>query len=617
MDYRELEPKNSNKKWWGLAIAMLLISSIGITGLPPTTLSGLYDSVKSTVFNFIVPNYTATKITTGTLIETGNKNILQNPSFEHTTFSTGWTTLNINCTSTVETTVVIEGKQSHKKTCNGTGGSVGIYQDSTLYASQFADGVQGIASVRVKTDAEGIYVCPRQAGLTLPIEQCVAIASDNKWGHYKVPFVLGGTSNGIEITSNSATITSKTLYVDDAFVGAQDLKQDIDQSRLAGEAYFAGTTSCNWTRTSATLGAFGATAACPGPTILSSTLGSWQTTDSNLPRISVDNLPPGTYTAKFYFRNNVDVATSTLFAINDGTTTCNPSAGGALTSFSPVVIECSFTYTTSGNRVFELYAASSANTITVTSSQTSPALGTRFTLEYFGSGQIYSASCGANCVDTFSAYVDAAGTVSNENIDWINGNGTLSGGGNSITSLALKSGIFTVTPNCTVSAENTTGYSAILNASSPTSVSVRNFTTTVPTNTTGVFRITCQKTGADFVATRTIVGSFKEVNTTPGVTKPITVSGTVSSTGVVSNEDGDPINGNCALANTSEYTCTFTSNLWAAAPKCTLQYFAGSGAAMHFLGAVPSTTTLAVRTANLSNTATALTWEFICHGQGL
>lgn len=36
------------------------------------------------------------------------------------------------------------------------------------------------------------------------------------------------------------------------------------------------------------------------------------------------------------------------------------------------------------------------------------------------------------------------------------------------------------------------------------------------------FGVSCRKSGADFVATRTIVGSFKEVNTSPGISRPKT-----------------------------------------------------------------------------------------------
>ena len=156
------------------------------------------------------------------LIESGNNNILANPSFEHSTFSTGWT--NANGVFAVESSTIIHGKKAAKVTL--TAQALSLHQDSTLYASQYADGVQGLASVRVKTSVSGIKVCSKQAGI-ITSNLCVDVQANNKWGFYKVPFILGGTSNGISINSNSVNVTGD-VFVDDGFVGAVDLKQDIN-----------------------------------------------------------------------------------------------------------------------------------------------------------------------------------------------------------------------------------------------------------------------------------------------------------------------------------------------------------------------------------------------------
>lgn len=68
----------------------LLWLSVSNAALPPTTLKGQSGS-KATTFNYEVPFNQATK-TGGVngLIETGNKNLLSNPGFEHQTFSTGY-----------------------------------------------------------------------------------------------------------------------------------------------------------------------------------------------------------------------------------------------------------------------------------------------------------------------------------------------------------------------------------------------------------------------------------------------------------------------------------------------------------------------------------------------
>lgn len=60
--------------------------------LPPTTLKGQRDSTAPTTFNYQVPFNQSTRTSgTNALVETGNNNLLVNPGFESTTFSTGWT----------------------------------------------------------------------------------------------------------------------------------------------------------------------------------------------------------------------------------------------------------------------------------------------------------------------------------------------------------------------------------------------------------------------------------------------------------------------------------------------------------------------------------------------
>jgi hypothetical protein len=181
-----------------------------------------------------------------------------------------------------------------------------------------------------------------------------------------------------------------------------------------------------------------------------------------------------------------------------------------------------FKYTSSGDRSFELYSASSVGTITVYNSTLSPSVSTRFTLEYFGNNQVYSSQCGANCVDTFSAKISAAGVVSSENSDFINGNCSVAG--TSQYTCTFNSGIFTTSPNCQATGLNNTNNILALEFTAVTSSSGVWYTNRADTSAAQAsdWRLECQKTGADFVATRTIQGSFKEVMVATGVTKPKT-----------------------------------------------------------------------------------------------
>lgn len=60
----------------------------------------------------------------------------------------------------------------------------------------------------------------------------------------------------------------------------------------------------------------------------------------------------------------------------------------------------------------------------------------------------------------------------------------------------------------------------------------------------------------------------KEFVQTPGSTKPVMYSATVSSTGVVSLEVGNFISGDCTNPSTGRYTCTFESSIFSQTPNC-------------------------------------------------
>jgi hypothetical protein len=184
------------------------------------------------------------------------------------------------------------------------------------------------------------------------------------------------------------------------------------------------------------------------------------------------------------------------------------------------MIECTFNYTSAGNRVFELYAGSTANTITISSdTAASPRISSKFILEYYGSNSTYTTTAGINNVDVFSAKVSAAGVVSGENVDWINGNATISD--TSLFAVTFNTFTFTVAPNCVVTPfDNSIDRTAQIDSQSSTSVSVR--TQTATTKLAEDFNIVCQKQGADFVASKTITGTFNEVMTAPGIAKPKT-----------------------------------------------------------------------------------------------
>lgn len=362
----------------------------------------------------IVPNKQLTNVTgSDYYVESGNKNILDDPSYEGANQTGAWT---LDYGTFISDNSPIDGSYNAELSLSAQ--ALDFYQYSTLYASQFADGVQGLAMIRARTSITStpIYFCPAVAGAipTSLTSGCVQIQTNGKWGLYKVPFILGGTSNGVRITSNSINVTG-SVELDDAFVGAVDLKQDVDQSKIAGESYFAGTTNCLWSRTSTTVGAFTTDSDCVGPTIVDSSMGSWQTTDADLPRQTINNLPAGKYRATFYFPNsNGSSGQFSAFSINDGTTTCEAISGGSATTLDSMSVSCVFNYTSSGNRVFEVYSAAASGSININNGSATPRASVKFQLEYFGNSQIYSAQNANYGPATYTPTVgSASGTLTN------------------------------------------------------------------------------------------------------------------------------------------------------------------------------------------------------------
>lgn len=169
----------------------------------------------------------------------------------------------------------------------------------------------------------------------------------------------------------------------------------------------------------------------------------------------------------------------------------------------------------------------------------------------------------ATLPDVFSAKVSSAGVVSEESVDWINGNASISN--TSEYTITFNSGIFSVAPNCvSVPGAYASGGNAITVASidSTTSSSLRNTMKQGGSFTASAFQIYCMKQGAD---AKQSVQVYKSI---PKIADNInSFSSKISSTGVVSDENADWINGNCTFSS-GEAACTFASSIFSVAPNC-------------------------------------------------
>jgi hypothetical protein len=165
----------------------------------------------------------------------------------------------------------------------------------------------------------------------------------------------------VKATGDGAAIT-----VDDVYGGLATNLGKVSQATLIGSAIIANTTNCLWSRTNTALGSFGSDADCPGPTVeINAGPGVISTTDTDLPKFTVANLPPGQYQVIATSLSGTTGANETICqAINDGTNTrgatCAAATASTRAQFSVVA---NFSYASAGSRTFEIYGSAGANAI--------------------------------------------------------------------------------------------------------------------------------------------------------------------------------------------------------------------------------------------------------------
>ena len=638
-------------------------------GDAPPLLQGQHQSTKS-VGSFIqAPNKQITKISGATsLVETGNQNLLENPSFEHSTFSTAWTDTSTG-TSTVETSTVIHGKKSYKIEVSSQ--DINLVQNSTLYQAQFGGSVQGLASIRIKGDVS-VKVCSVQSG-SVSVENCLDTSTDNNWHFYKLPFILGSTSNGISIAGTGLT---GTVYLDDAFVGAADIVATTDASRIAGEAYFAPTSSCVWSRSNATIGAFSSNSACPGPTIVKEYVGDFQTTDANLPKITVNSLPAGVYKATFFVPTYSGITSQNAIAINDGTTTCQAVTVNSATSSGQGVISCVFEYANTGNRSFELYGSSTTSSINIENNTSGDATkGTKFILEYYTSISSYSSTdakyytqwtdfndVSAGTLITSTAGSPAYGTVQRNEAQWKRQGSDILirwdyrqstagsvGSGNYLFNIPAETGCTIDTTKApgntgttlvdvnarvgTMSATFSTTGNAVggvyvydstklkvalsgTNSSGGASAYTWGASSGYPFSTSAItYNLEARIPCVGWTDSNIIIGQFNGLEScTDTLECTDTFSAKISSAGTVSDENINWISGNSS-GSAGVYTLTFVTGIFTAAPNCALAMQTITTNRIPRIDTI-SATEIVVRTRDTGLTDAAANFQIICQKQG-
>jgi microcystin-dependent protein len=269
----------------------------------------------------------------------------------------GYTASAGTVTADTTSTALIDGAKS----CKFTPSSAGNYVETTTGLTTRVDhrGKNCEARVSVMGDASGYTIGLYDSGSL--VSSVSGVSSTSAYQDYSIPYPCGGSGSSYKIRLTSTTGTNAVNF-GNVYFGPITNLSSVDQASFVGSSYFAVTASCDWSRTNTSPGAFSTTAACPGPTVEESLLGSWQTTDADLPQQTINNLPAGRY--EVIFTGDGGAITSggvTAYTISDGTTTSGAGYGDTSNAgASQFTVRGFFNYTSPGNRTFALWGSAAS-----------------------------------------------------------------------------------------------------------------------------------------------------------------------------------------------------------------------------------------------------------------
>lgn len=681
-----------------------------------------------------VPNYQKTIVEPGKqLVETGNKNILENPSFEQEAVNAGWIAdgpFNEN------TTTFIHGKKSMY--FNALAQQFYVYQDSTLYQAAYSEGVQGVVTAMIKSSVPG-KICSRNNGVRNDYN-CLQLFTDNTWRLYKLPTILRGGSNGLEVTTTSPV--TGTLFIDDAFVGPESLTstqsigvcptaacQESFSVVVTGSNGQVNSESVDWldgncTRSSAgkyscpiISGTFSQLPSCGVSLYRATTSGTyiWSSSQSTS-AIAVDVIQDGLgrvdatqfqincqkqgadYEAALQAQRDYQESTVESYSTpsNDtdwqscGHTTSSFTGFGTVTGIETqckrdgsdllmkgkftagaptavearvslplwngtqlvsagtqkipsvqvagplassyfsstyysymALIEPSVNYMTMGLQINTASSLTKGTGAGIAATGSSISFNARIPIDGWENSNIIIGQFNGlercentlECTDTFSAKVSIAGVVSDENVNWINGNASVSA---RVYTFSVPN-IFTVVPIC-VATSTSGSVTAVLrnivfNTSASTSSSLQFFTerTSDGSGLSSAFNIICQKQGVDYIGKIAKAVASDQNISTPGTIKSTFCSAKISTTGVVSNDKGACIS---SCTNANPMICTFNTNYWASEPNCKASSETDNATWCNVITTSSSSTSLRCFNNNGANTfVTSVSKSIMCHGE--
>lgn len=159
-----------------------------------------------------------------------------------------------------------------------------------------------------------------------------------------------------------STADAAVFDVDEVYLGSTLGVSNIASVELAGQSFYPATALCDWSVTNTSFADFPTDTDCPGPTIVEQNLGTWQTTDADLPQQTINNLPAGKYEVTASL-NMAGSTSSTLmgYRVSDGTNV-SPACSGGQEGNGGSYGDCTLVvnYASAGNRTFKIQGRASS-----------------------------------------------------------------------------------------------------------------------------------------------------------------------------------------------------------------------------------------------------------------
>lgn len=498
-----------------------------------------------------------------------------------------------------------DNKKSKKITYTAAGSA--LYQ---VAASADLEGAQGLMTIWIKTDVQGVTVSTTTDGAK---QSTLSVLATGKWRQYEIPYVVGGTNQGLIVESAN----SGDVNIDEPFVGLAPAGyiQDVGQAQFVGSLVY-NSPNCQWATTSTTYASFPVDADCNASNIT----GNVESPDTKIPAIKILNArTDGHYRVEHHGLNYITNQTGAcLFSLSSSSSFENK--GITYTESSDRTghqIIGDFRFETGGDKQVQVISYRLGGTGGECAVFGNDIVSSTFSVHFYpdASSTIVAqdTELTAATANEFSAYVQTGGLVSRENYNWISSCSKISEGDYNCN---YENNVFTEIPNVSVNILSGSGSCRQHRIATSTLTGFR-FQTLSTTGTLADCNVTvyASKQGADVNKSATIIGKFEQIEEVKADLTAATaneLSASVTSAASITSQNYNYLS-NCVNNFAGSYTCNFEAALFSESPSCVVTTESDG-----ILAAISATSTssLTVRTRRHDNSPLNAAFKLHCSKQG-